>query len=797
MSSITPNQLKLRLEALAAQAYGLSLWCTKFSPTVKGPVHAAHLAGIIKYEILENHALVAQGAEGEDSVLTESLRAILSDESAKTELIELFTSVAESAVEHELGRASARVNEVAQEMRSACEESQKELVSLTTQAVLLTEAAGPEGAPTPTIVGVDGKSESVARKDWKRSRVSVRKAWVAQKVAQEKAAEKLQQLSSDYRSDGELLTEDEKSEIRKSQKDSENLAKHWRTSIYSPFHCNGEEVETCSDEYYAFPVPKSLKSGDYKAFCEKVKNWMQADATIKVYATILSDIVYMFNAVDGAECMHLRAPDKIENWVEPAETLQGDTYGVYAIAFANFKLLQASKWKKLYEEMYAQSSEEVRAWIDKYHIIGQSAKLPIKIEQDDGHNFVYALLSEHVNFTSEDQHLTYTGVMDMVKLFRSTKTTSEAIDAIRIRLSKAHKLGINVPWSRCGEFVILALGSLKGTERNEVYNALVGADLQAPKILAHPKFNRDNCADILQLALEKTAVEIQRRMILDGQMGSGTRDYHEAGAEISALFTDTKMSEMPQHVRQSAQEACEEHGLSDKAQANKLANYVKSTMSPKLSEKEQDLIIHACTLTLKNGQSLAEPKLRESIKNLQRQNRFKNVNPYSKGGKSGKDGKGGKGGKGGKSGSGKGGRGDQQLIGKETCDVSGCNTKVPQPRHGSKFWPTACQDHYDKIKSGQTFQTDDGRKLTSDNPHGKQAVQARVTGVKKKRGDDDDDSSESKRKVYITSTDGGERMVEVDARTVEILGAAMKSDSLVSTEASQKFAESVALFSSR
>jgi hypothetical protein len=114
MSSITPNQLKQRLEAHATQCYSMSLRCADFSPTVKGPVDAAQLASIIKYAVLENPALeIAAEAKETDSVLTKGLRAIFSDESAKTEPIDLFRTVAETAVEHELGRAFTRDTEPA------------------------------------------------------------------------------------------------------------------------------------------------------------------------------------------------------------------------------------------------------------------------------------------------------------------------------------------------------------------------------------------------------------------------------------------------------------------------------------------------------------------------------------------------------------------------------------------------------------------------------------------------------------------------------------------------------------
>jgi hypothetical protein len=190
------------------------------------------------------------------------LRAICSDESAKTGLIAMINTVVETAVEHELGRALGRVTSMITPMRDAMSHSHKDIVSLTTQAIvcicMLTEAAASSrSAPAPTIVGVNGKSEPVAKADWISNRKAVRQAWVSQMIAQEDAAEKLEMLSSDYRLDGERLTEEEKSNIRKAQKDSESLVKHWRTNIYSPFHFDGAEVEKCSDEYVKFPVPES------------------------------------------------------------------------------------------------------------------------------------------------------------------------------------------------------------------------------------------------------------------------------------------------------------------------------------------------------------------------------------------------------------------------------------------------------------------------------------------------------------------------------------------------------------
>ena len=285
------------------------------------------------------------------------------------------------------------------------------------------------------VTGASGVSKEIALQSWMDKRHKIARAW--SKMVKAQSDVKIDRIGLNERPH----TTDQAKQKRLTINDNEELAEAMLLEIYSEHYGVGDEVAKDKESYSPFPLPKTLDSLNYDRFKKEIKTWMSSPATVKKYHLVLHDIDYSCDAVDAVKAMHLLAPDTDPTWHDPS-------------AFCGskeFKDAKAVQWRRLHKELSDQATETVKTWMDRMHSVGQDADTLIEIEIGDGQSFVYAMLSEHVEFTANDQQHHTTLLMKLHDVFNKPANPIQAVEQARLKLRKAREVGVHPEYDLGGQ----------------------------------------------------------------------------------------------------------------------------------------------------------------------------------------------------------------------------------------------------------------------------------------------------------------------------------------------------------
>ena len=656
--------------------------------TVKVPDDAAakvSISGVIKDALSrppESWADLDDGAEAE-----EELKALLRRKEAIGLLVESLVDVVRTEIAGQVEVTKLDAAATLNAVKASFDESRSKLEHLHREAPALIASANIAKNRALNVKGATGLSEAEALKKYDSARAAILKSHSQLAKARAKHDELQEKLTGMWEGpDGNPYTfhEDTEREDRKAMredaKDLQNVQRTKRLEIYSAHGVSGNVVSEAKDTHKPFDVPKHLRSGDYEKLKRGFRRWVSDPAVVKFYDLILHELEYMFDAVDPIKAMHLLPPSLMKGYTERLNVSD------------QFKQERKLQDKALYEELLDASSQDIKDWLPQIHSAGQDGKLKISVQEGDGVRFMYCLLAAHVRFTSTDQNTHMTTLMNMKDLFSAGKVTNlKHIEQARAMLKAAKDVGVVPTYDLVGMVAIQSMAEIDG-----VRDRLRTEHLLEPEVLSNTHFDQMDCSRILQTALTIAHSVIESRVRLDDSKHKGIRKTKEAGAEITAMKTQT-VKDAKRKRAELVQNATEKYELDEwDAQAIKSSLGQMCPDFDQKSHKQQKLQVQARALTLANGQKLSEPTVKASLKELQ------------KGGKNGKNGSksGGKkgGGKyGGKSGGGRGGRGGRGG----TCMIKDCGKETEVSSISMKPF-AICYDCNEKSKQGKTLYKTDG-----------------------------------------------------------------------------------------
>ena len=684
--------------------------------TVKVPddeAATASLEGVLK------HALRPPGSWtdlDDGAELEEHLTAILENEGATRLLVEVLrkavTVELASQVEGTKVTAISAIGEVATKLN----EHEHTLEVLHKEAPALIASANMAKNRALKVTGASGLSQPEVLQKWEDSHDKVLKLHSQLISAKDKHTEFVEKLGSSYETpDGSIFTfsgtDAEQSAARKAMredaKDQKNLQEVKQVAIYKAHGIDGNVVASAKDVHKYFEVPKHLKSGDYEKLKRDYTTWSTDPCVIKAYDLLMHDLEYVFNAVDPIKAMHLLPPSMLDGFQhKPGVTVSEE-----------FKAERQLQNKALFEELYDESSKEIRDWIPQIHSVGQDGAFKVEIEPGDGVRYLYCMLSEHVKFTAADQTTHMTALMNMSGLFApGTQSTLKSVERARTLLRDAQKVGVMPTYDMCGRMAIKAMEQIDG-----VRDKLRTNHLLEPEVLSLKHFDQMDCSKIMHTALTVAYGVIEERIKLADAQHRGTRKSKEAGAEIMAMkaglqgLGDKRQGKDAKRKRaELVKEVAEQYELDDSQIQVIKANLGQVEDFDSQSRAKKVQLIQARALTLANGQTLSEPLLKANLHKLQGGKRQRD--DRSKGSKGGRDrAQGGRdraqGGRdrahGGRDNH-KGGRGrTDQRNGARKCMIKGCNEDPPiNAASGRPF--ALCTGCNEKAKEGKKLVKYDG-----------------------------------------------------------------------------------------
>jgi len=600
------------------------------------------------------------------------------------------------------------------------------------------------------VTGASGVSKEEAMRTWATKRNEISGAW--DKMTNATASAKQNRIDLN----GRVHSNEEAKNKRLKIKDDEELAEAMLDEIYSQHYGDGSEVLKDKEPYKPFPLPTALTSLNYDAFKKKVKTWIARPCTIKKYYLVLHDIDYSFDAVNAVKAMHMLPPDTDPTYLDPSAMCS-------KAAFINARKVQ---WQRLHKELADLASETVKTWMDRMHSVGQDADVMIEIPTGDGQNFVYAMLSEHVEFTANDQQKHTTILMKLHDVFHKPSNPIQAVEMARLNLRKAREVGVHPEYDLGGKDAITAMSAL----HNNVYKALDKEKLLDPDALKHPHFDQYDCGKLLQAALTTTFTVLQKQVKLDDRQNTGKRKTSEAGADILGMNTEVGSK------------------LSNKAQAQITAAIALSTQNKSLSKKqvkslnkatrtddfypgnkkfeELELKVEACALVLTSGDRLEEPTLRKQISKLQGDTSWKKRRD------------------GGKDDAGK--KRDRDSAQGDTCPVKGCTETLRVNQRTSRNF-TMCYNHFAELRDGKKLVNKTGIELslppTSDsrNRNGGNGDLRNKPDYKRRRAEaneadvESEVGSEGSVQLMLCDSSGKTTTHTVDAQTITLINEAKRS----------------------